>query len=235
MTDFISSAGNDTSVQQSIPAAGRITLMTTYVHLTVGLFSIAPALPAIQAAAGRDANALISAPLVGSIAGFTYALTAVLCGSLTKRLGYRRVLLWSLTVSMLAGLAGAAWANLTFILLTRAIVGAAVALIVNAGLFAVGTVVPVRSRTGMLGVMAVIGSIAGIILFPLVGTLSAIDWRLAFLPHVLTIFAIPMVMTLPHVSPVGRDAPTATRPGRSRSARPPGCSRSPTASPSAAR
>ena len=174
MAEFIAAAGNGTNLQQLIPLAGRVALMATYVHLTVGLFSIAPALPALQAAAGHNANALIGAPLVGSIAGFTYALTSVLCGSQIKRLGYRRVLLWSLTVSMLAGLAGAAWANLIFILLMRAIVGAAVALIVNAGLFSVGTIVPERSRAGMLGVMAVFGTVAGIILFPLVGALSAI-------------------------------------------------------------
>ena len=155
----------DAIMYAPISAPGRIALMTTSVHLSIGLFSVSPALPAIQAAAHLGRDTLISAPLVGIIAGLSYAVTSVLCGRTIKRLGYRPTLLWALVVSMIAGLSCAAWPDLHFIFFMRVIVGSAVAFVVNASLFAVGTVLPERDQARVLGVMAVFGSLAGIMAF----------------------------------------------------------------------
>ena len=109
MAELVEPADDAGGAGHRVPLPGRIYLTAAMVNLTVGLFTLAPALPAIQAAAASGGSAsLVGAPLVGSIAGLSYALTAIFGGRLPQRLGYRRVLVGALVGGMAAGLAGAA-------------------------------------------------------------------------------------------------------------------------------
>jgi predicted MFS family arabinose efflux permease len=181
----------------AIPFFGRIAILCSNIIIFIGLFSLGPALPPIQARFSFDPHAFLETELVGSVAGFAFALTSLEIGKVVERFGYRPVLLGSLALFSIAGVIGTAFVSMPVIILSRVVVGFACALIVNASLVALGMLFPEAQRTRILGLQAVIGGVVGIGLYPLVGILGGIDWRLPFMLHLSALVLIPMVLTLP--------------------------------------
>jgi MFS family permease len=189
-------------------------LIGSNILIFLGLFSLAPALPAVRGAFAGAANVDLLTQLVGAMSGFTFALGSFGMGPLITRFGYRRVYIISLLAFALAGAGGAALHDLYSINVTRAIVGIACAGVVNAALVAIGELVPPAAQSRLLGVQALIGGISAIVLFPIIGRLGGIDWRLAFAVHLVALLFIPLVLALPAAPPFQRAGAAQPR-GRS--------------------
>ncbi len=181
----------------ALGAAGTAALIGTNILLFIGLFSMAPALPALQADFARTPHVALLVQIVGAVAGFTFALGSVALGGTIARFGYRGAYIVSLGAFAAAGAGAAVLHNLYAIIATRAVVGVATAGILNAGLVALGQLVPQATRGRILGVQGLVGGISAILLFPVIGQLVVVDWRLAFAVHLAALVYIPLVLGLP--------------------------------------
>ena len=200
---------------------GRLVLLCTYIILVVGIFSLGSALPEIHQAFAGQPNASRNTELVGAAAGFGFAITSLALGRSVARFGYRRILVGSLFVFSVVGTGAALFHNLYIIVFSRVIVGAATALIVNSSLVAIGTIIPESDRKRFFGLQTFLGSLAGVVLYPVSGMLGGLDWRLPFALDLLGLALIPMALTLPtaaaapddgvrNVSRIGRLGPRLT-------------------------
>src|SRR6202789_3442157 len=176
---------------------GLIALLGSNVLVFLGLFSLAPLLPALKAHFGDTGNVDLLTQLVGATAGSAFALGSLFVGRLITRFGYRGVYIASLFAFAAAGAVAPIFGNLYAIIATRVIVGFASAGIVNAALVAIGRLLPAPART--LGLQVTIGSVVGIVGFPLVGQLARLDWRLGFETHLFALLFVPLALTLPIV------------------------------------
>ncbi|MCC5877535.1 MAG: MFS transporter [Candidatus Sumerlaeia bacterium] len=147
--------------------------------------SVAPALPAIGAhfhgtpALGMKLSLLITLPALMT------AIFAPLCGWLSDRAGRRFVLICSLWLYTIAGAAAIFLSTMQEIILTRALLGISVALVMTSALGLVADYFDGARRDQVIGRQAAWAAIGGI-LFPLAGGIFAdISWRLAFLPFLL--------------------------------------------------
>ncbi|MGA2952583.1 MAG: MFS transporter, partial [Caulobacteraceae bacterium] len=198
------------------PAAAAA-LLGSNVLVFLGIFALAPDLPAVKAHFAAMPNAGLLTQLVGAMAGLTFALGSLAVGRLINRFGYRAVYTVSLLAFAIAGPAAAVMPDLYLVILTRMVVGLASAGIVNAALVAIGRLLPEAAQARMLGLQTLIGSVVAIVGFPLVGQLAGIDWRLAFLVHLVALLFVPLVLTLPVVGEVGASGaplPSARSVGR---------------------
>jgi predicted MFS family arabinose efflux permease len=186
---------------------GRIVLLCTYVILVIGIFSLGSALPEIHQAFIGQPNAARDTQLVGAAAGFGFAVTSLAIGRSVARLGYRPVLVAALLVFSIAGTGAVLFHDLPLIVFSRAIVGAATALIVNASLVAIGAIIPEADRKRFFGLQTFLGSLAGVALYPISGMLAGLDWRLPFTLDLLGLVLIPMALTLPAATVIAEEQP----------------------------
>jgi predicted MFS family arabinose efflux permease len=190
------SAGGSLNLK-SVGPLSLTAMVASYVVNFIGVFSLAPVLPAIRAAFAGTPGADILAQVVGATSGFAFALGCLVSGWIISRVGDRRVYLACLLAFALSGTAGAVAPNLMVLIATRAAVGLATAGITNAALVAVGRLLVPQSQSRALGLGAMVGSITGIIGFPVVGLLASVDWRLPFLAHLVALALYPAVLGLP--------------------------------------
>ena len=181
----------------ALGGVGAVALIGTNILLFIGLFSMAPALPALQADFAQTPHVALLVQIVGAVAGLTFALGSATLGGTITRFGYRGAYIVSLLAFSAAGAGAAVLHNLYAIILTRAVVGVATAGILNAGLVALGQLVAQSARGRILGIQALIGGISAIVLFPVIGQLVVVDWRLAFGVHLAALLYVPLVLALP--------------------------------------
>ncbi|WP_176599212.1 MULTISPECIES: MFS transporter [Sphingobium] len=182
----------------SLPGAGIL--------IFLGLFSLAPALPGVRQHFQAVANADVLTQVVGAAAAFTFALGCLFSSRAIDRLGYRSVYLISLLLLGVVGPTAALLDDLYAIILTRGVVGLGCAGIVNASLVGINRLLSGKGQTRALGLQGLIGSCAAIGLFPAIGALSGISWRLAFAGHLIAILFIPLVLMLPPSRPASENA-----------------------------
>jgi predicted MFS family arabinose efflux permease len=183
--------------ETSLPILGHTALLLMNIFIFMGLFSLGPTLPFVRAAFSKTAHVDLAVQLVGSAAGFAFAVTALLINRLFVYVEYRRIFVFALAAFGIFGAGGALVQNLPIIILSRIGVGAAAACIVTASLVAVGDMSSARARAKLLGMQQVIGCTAAIGLYPLMGLASQYDWRLPFFFHLSAVLVIPLVLTLP--------------------------------------
>lgn len=163
----------------------------------LGLFALGPALPRVAAAFSADPNAEVLAQLIGGASGVSFALSSPIIGGMIGRWGYKPVYLVSLVGFAAFGTLPFVLGSLPMILVTRLILGVCVAGAMTAGLAGIGTLDP-DQRPRMYGRNAMISSLGAMVIFPAVGALSTIGWRLPFLIHLVALAVVPMAMTLPN-------------------------------------
>ena len=133
-------------------------------------------------------------------------------GQIIRRIGYRRLYLFSLIGFAIAGPAAALAPDIYTIIATRVVVGLACAGISNATLVAVGLLLPPTAQARILGLQGVLGATVAILGFPVIGQLAGLDWRLPFLLHGLALLFIPLVLALPRAARPAEGQTEATLP-----------------------
>lgn len=194
------------------PAKGALIACGTFISL--GFYAIGAALPMIASAFREDPHVGLMVQLIGGSAASACALASPIAGILIARFGVRRMFLGSNFLFILAGVTPVACTSLAQILICRIVLGIGVAGALTAGLAGI-TRCPERDRHRMLGAGTLIGSGAGILIFPLTGLLAHQSWRLAFLIYLLALPPALLALYLP-TDPIVRKAaqPDRTRRGK---------------------
>lgn len=142
--------------------------------------------------------------LAASISTLILAATVISTGLLADRIGRRKVLMAGLLVAAAGDLIVALAPTSAFFLLGRGIAGVGLGTIFGASFAYLRAVVPAKNIPGAMGIFGAVMGLATLVLTFLGGTLSSIDWRIAFLVipvvSLIAFFLVPIV--LPAQEPV---------------------------------
>jgi predicted MFS family arabinose efflux permease len=194
---------SDERTQTGFNLTGRMFLLLVKILAAMAFTALLPVLPAIEAEF-RDTPgaAALTRGLISSLS-IAMILGSLIAGPLGGQFGIRRVLLVSLIVYALAGVAGGLANDLGTLLATRLVLGLASAIIgaLVLTLAARGFADAVRDKwMGWLAAAATIGSLVAV---PLGGALGSFGWRYVFLVY---FFALPLVLLLVAGIPADRPA-----------------------------
>jgi MFS transporter, DHA1 family, inner membrane transport protein len=153
-----------------------------------------------------------------TLAAVAGAVTALALGRLGRRLGVRELLLLGLGLVAVGSLASALAPNLAAFAGAQAAIGAAAAILLSAGVAAAGEWAEAGERARVLS-WALLGQPAAWVAgMPLIGVISDLDWRYAWLavPLAASVVALPAVALRPgHAAPgtgAGKATPAGTGP-----------------------
>jgi len=180
----------------SLSKIGIFALLGCGMFTTVGLFSPGLVLPQMERHFAATSNVTLLTELVGTLAGFAFALGAPVAGGLVARFGCRAVFLPALTLFAAAGAAPALLDSLWAILASRVVLGLALSAIFTGSLAGLGAL---RGdlRMSLFGWFSVVGGATAILLFPLIGIIGQHGWRPAFLVNLLALPMLLPVLALP--------------------------------------
>ncbi|WP_181708522.1 MFS transporter [Chthonobacter rhizosphaerae] len=163
--------------------------------------TIAPSLPGLVDHYRDVEGVQTLVRLVLTIPGLAIAVAAPFAGWLADRFGRKRIIIASIVLYILAGGAGLVLDSLGALILSRLVLGLAVA-----GLLPTSTALiadfwhgPARDRA--FGIQAAFMAGGGVVFLPLGGFLAELSWRGPFFVYVLPILLLPFAVS------VLRDAP----------------------------
>jgi MFS transporter, DHA1 family, inner membrane transport protein len=153
-----------------------------------------------------------------TLAAVTGGVTALTLGRLGRRLGVRELLLLGLSLVVVVPLASALAPNLAAFACAQAAIGAAAAILLSAGVAAAGEWAEEGRRARVLS-WALLGQPAAWVAgMPLIGVISQLDWRYAWLavPLAASLVALPAVARLrgraDHLPRAARTTSAGTKP-----------------------
>lgn len=170
----------------AILAASSLTLFA--------MAAVAPALPAIERAYPDVPDVALLTRMVLTITALFIALAAPLAGFLVDRVGRKPVLIVALGLYVVSGTAAIWLDDLIDILISRAILGAAIGMILTTATTLIGDFYQGASRNRMAGAqisVMVLGVAAGT---TMAGFLADTDWRLPFYMYLIAVLVVPLVL-----------------------------------------
>lgn len=165
-------------------AASSVTIMAGAV--------VAPALPAMREHFSGLPNANVLVLLVMTLPGLVIAVAAPFMGLFVDRFGRTRVLVFGLALFVVAGASGYALESLHAILVSRALVGLAVACVMTAATALLVDLTEGMARNIVIGQQIAATGLGGLIFPLLAGVLAHYDWRAAFLAYLLPVVLVPL-------------------------------------------
>ena len=158
--------------------------------------TISPALPDLEASFSGVPNAGYLTRFLVAAPSLTVILVAPLAGLLADRIGKGGLLIGGVVLFVLAGTAGAFLPDLQSILISRFVLGAAVALTMTAQVALVGDLFDGPLRSAFLGWQTVAINFSGLVFISLAGVLAAMSPRLPFLVYLLPILLLPLLVKI---------------------------------------
>lgn len=156
--------------------------------------AVAPALPAIERAYPDVPDVALLTRMVLTITALFIALSAPLAGFLIDRIGRKPILVAALGLYVVSGTAAIWLDDLVDILISRAILGVAIGMLLTTATTLIGDFYQGESRNRMAGAqisVMVLGVAAGT---TLAGFLADTDWRLPFYMYLIAILVVPLVL-----------------------------------------
>lgn len=156
--------------------------------------AVAPALPAIERAYPDVPDVALLTRMVLTITALFIALSAPFAGFLIDRVGRKPVLLAALALYLVSGTAAIWLDGLVDILISRAVLGIAIGMILTTATTLIGDFYQGESRNRMAGAqiaVMVLGVAAGT---TLAGFLADTDWRLPFYMYLVAVLVVPLVL-----------------------------------------
>lgn len=150
---------------------------------------IAPSLPGMNAHFGGDSE--VAVKLVLTMPALMITLFSPLMGYLADRFGRKRLLLTALLIYGCAGFAGYLLDSLNSILLSRAVLGMAVAGIMSISTTLIGDYFEAGERARFLGLQGSFMALGGVVFLNLGGALSDWSWRGPFLMYLAGFLLLP--------------------------------------------
>ncbi len=167
--------------------------------------TISPALPAMREAFADTPNAGFLVRLVITVTSASIAATAILAGLVADRIGRVRLMTGSVALYVVAGSAGLWVDGLTALLVSRAVLGIAVAGVMTSATALIGSYFDGAERSRMLGFQASAMGFGGVAFLSAGGLLAESGWRGPFLVYLAPLLILPLVpLVLPPPAP---DAP----------------------------
>jgi MFS family permease len=172
------------------PLVKTLLLLASSMTVMAGAI-IAPALPAMSAHFGPSANPTLI-KLVLTMPGLFIALSAPFTGVLVDRIGRKKVLLAGLALYGLAGSAGWVIDSLTVLLLSRAVLGLAVAFVMGGATTLIADYFEGEERTKFVGLQGTFMALGGVVFLNLGGLLARLHWRGPFTAYLLALVLLPL-------------------------------------------
>src|SRR5919204_4594360 len=167
----------------------------------------------LPALAGDFGVSTATAGQARTLAAVTGGVTALGLGRLGRHLGVRELLVLGLSLVAVGSLASALAPNLPAFACAQAAIGAAAAILLSAGVAAAGEWARAGERARVLSWTLLGPPAAGVAGMPLIGVISQLDWRYAWL-------AVPLAASLVAVVAVAlRPGGAARLPGAGRATR----------------
>jgi len=174
-----------------------IALMLPVALSVMGAVLLAPIMPRLFAQFQHMPNAGYWVPALLSVPALCIALTAPLIGILADRIGRRRLLMASMVVYSLFGVAPLVLDDFAAIMATRVVVGICEAVVMVCSTAMIGDLFTPAQRDRWLGNQAATASITAFFLFPLAGWLGeTLGWRGPFLMYASGLLFLPGIVWL---------------------------------------
>ncbi|MEU7140324.1 MFS transporter [Nocardia sp. NPDC046473] len=176
-------AAPDEAVEPELATPARIARATVLAAATLTVMGpavIAPSLPGMREAFSAVAGADVLVRLVLTVTSLAIGLSAPLAGMAADRIGRKPLLVGSLALYAVAGVAGFFVEGIGVLLVTRAMVGVAVGGIMTAVSAIITDWFQGPKRASFLGLQQAFASIGGVVFLPLAGLLAASNWKLPF-------------------------------------------------------
>lgn len=197
----------------SASLAVRTTLLLASTLTVMAGATIAPSLPALQAHFAGFPHVDYLSRFVLTLPALFVAACSPLAGYIIDRFGRRRLLIASVTLYGIAGTAGALVDWLPAILLSRAMLGVAVAGTLTATTTLIGDYFAGPARNRMMGFRTTAVNGGGVLFMALGGTLASINWRGPFFVYLLALVLLPAVVRFLHEPPRAAQRHAASRSG----------------------
>jgi MFS family permease len=172
-----------------------ILLLLPITMAVMGLIVLVPVLPAIMAHFHNVEGVEYLVPLMLTLPALCVALLSPIAGVVVDFFGRRKTLIVSLIVYAFVGVLPIFLESLTTIIISRAVLGAAEALVVISSTTLIGDYFHGREREKWLANHTAVASISSILLAFLGGALGSFGWRAAFSAYgVSIVFAILLIV-----------------------------------------
>ncbi|KZM48334.1 MFS transporter [Labrenzia sp. OB1] len=158
--------------------------------------TISPALPALEASFSGDPNAAYLTRFLVSAPSLSVVLAAPLAGMVADRIGRAPLLLAGVVLFVLSGSAGAYLPDLLSILVSRLLLGVAVAMVMTAQVALVGDMFSGGQRSDFMGWQTAAINFSGFLYIGFAGGLAGLSPRLPFLVYALPVLLLPLLVPL---------------------------------------
>ncbi|MFN3130815.1 MFS transporter [Roseibium sp.] len=155
--------------------------------------TISPALPALEASFSGEPGAAYLVRFLVSAPSMTVVLVAPLAGLAIDRFGRSWLLMAGVLVFALSGSAGAYLNDLTAILVSRLLLGGALAFTMTAQVALAGDLFQGNSRSAFMGGQVVAINFGGFLFIGGAGLLAGVSPRLPFLIYALPLLLLPLL------------------------------------------
>jgi MFS family permease len=204
------------SAEPNRPVAMALIVVSTLTVMAGA--TISPALPAMAKHFEAVDNADVLVRLVISTTALAIAITSPFAGALSDRVGKEKLLLGSVLLYAVAGSAGLVLADLSSLLVSRAILGIAVAGVMTSSTALIADWFHGTARAKLFGVQAAASGVGGAVFLSLGGVLSEISWRGPFAVYILALpIALLVVASLRSRPPAQDESPSSTGEATARS------------------
>ena len=173
--------------------AKKIVILLTSTLTVMSGATIGPVLPVMSEAFADTPDAAFLTRLVLTMPALFIVISSPVAGYLVDRFGRKKLLLAATLLYGLAGSAGSWLDSLTAILVSRALLGVAVAGVMTVCVTLIGDFYKGLERQRMMGMMNAFMAFGGVIFITGGGILADISWRAPFLIYATALFLIPAI------------------------------------------
>ncbi len=163
----------------------NLTILLGSTTLVLATTRLAPALPGMASAFRNVPNAELLVRLTLTMPALFGAISAPFVGILSDRWGRKPVIVAALILYGLAGTAGYVLDSLTGILLTRAVLGLAIAGLANGFVTLLADYFTGARLNQFMGYLGAFSGFSGVVFQMLAGYLADLGWRFPFLIHLI--------------------------------------------------
>ncbi len=176
--------------------------------------AISPSLPEMSTAFQNEYDAEFIVKLVLTTPALFIAISAPLVGVFIDRWGRKRLFVISIILYAIAGGSGYFLNSLLEILVSRALLGIAVAGIITTSTALIVDYFVGVHRNKVMGLQAAFGMFGGVIFLLVGGFLADISWRTPFLIYLLAFVMLPLVMYFIYEPQLSRSKDKVTQKGK---------------------
>jgi MFS family permease len=172
----------------------KITLLLTSMLTMMAGAVVAPALPSIQEAFdGVEGNELLTRLIITLPALFMRLLSPI-AGYIIDKIGRLKLLIFSLILYAISGTSGYFLNDLYLILIGRAVLGIAVAGILNTVLTLIGDYMSGKERNSFMGYQGAFAGFGGVVFIGIAGLLAEVNWHLPFSLYLFSLIDLVLVL-----------------------------------------